>query len=83
MEKGLKEPFSNFLVFLTSERGLSQNTVLAYEADIRFFVEFLKENQSYFEEGLMFNMGQLLSIPFILFGIFLLFRKEKKIIKIQ
>ena len=43
MEKGLKEPFSNFLVFLTSERGLSQNTVLAYEADIRFFVEFLQK----------------------------------------
>lgn len=42
MEKGLKEPFSNFLIFLTSERGLSKNTVSAYETDIRFFVEFLQ-----------------------------------------
>jgi phosphatidylglycerol:prolipoprotein diacylglycerol transferase len=49
----------------------------------RFFVEFLKENQSYFEEKMILNMGQLLSIPFILFGIYLVFRKNKKIIKIQ
>jgi prolipoprotein diacylglyceryl transferase len=63
--------------------GLLFGYFLILVFSFRFFVEFLKENQSYFEEGLMFNMGQLLSIPFILFGIFLLFRKEKKIIKIQ
>lgn len=49
----------------------------------RFFVEFLKENQSYFEETMTLNMGQLLSIPFIILGIYLLVRKEKKEIKIQ
>ena len=48
----------------------------------RFFIEFLKENQSYFENGMALNMGQLLSIPFILLGIYMLFRKEKKLIKI-
>ena len=49
----------------------------------RFFVEFLKENQSQFEEGLLLNMGQLLSIPFVLIGIYILTIKEKKTIKLQ
>ena len=40
----------------------------------RFFIEFVKENQVGFEEGMTFNMGQLLSIPFVLLGIFLIVR---------
>lgn len=32
----------------------------------RFFVEFLKENQVAFEQGMTFDMGQLLSIPFVI-----------------
>ncbi len=35
----------------------------------RFFIEFLKENQVGFEEGMRFNMGQLLSLPYIFVGI--------------
>lgn len=35
----------------------------------RFLIEFVKEDQVGFEEGMTFNMGQLLSIPFILIGI--------------
>jgi len=35
----------------------------------RFFIEFLKEDQVAFEAGMKINMGQLLSIPFILLGI--------------
>ena len=42
----------------------------------RFFMEFFKENQVYFENQLFFNMGQLLSIPIILLGIFFIFYKE-------
>lgn len=38
----------------------------------RFFIEFLKENQSAFEDGMFLNMGQLLSIPFVLLGCWLL-----------
>ena len=34
----------------------------------RFIVEFVKEDQVKFEEGLMLNMGQTLSIPMILTG---------------
>jgi len=46
---------------------------------VRFFIEFLKEPQVGFEETMALNMGQLLSIPFILAGatgLFLIFRKK-------
>jgi len=46
----------------------------------RFFIEFIKENQEAFEEGMTLNMGQWLSIPFILLGAYLLvrsFQQEK------
>ena len=49
----------------------------------RFFVEFVKEDQSYFERGMVLNMGQLLSIPFVIVGIYLLIRHDKKVIKIE
>ena len=35
----------------------------------RFFIEFLKEDQVAFEASMKLNMGQLLSIPFVLIGI--------------
>ena len=35
----------------------------------RFFIEFTKVNQVDFEEGMFFDMGQLLSIPFIIIGL--------------
>lgn len=37
----------------------------------RFIIEFVKNPQEDFEIGMVLNMGQLLSIPFILIGIFL------------
>jgi prolipoprotein diacylglyceryl transferase len=42
----------------------------------RFFVEFFKENQTYFEEGLPLNMGQLLSIPLVVTGLYLIISKR-------
>jgi prolipoprotein diacylglyceryl transferase len=44
----------------------------------RFFIEFLKEDQVSFEEGMILNMGQILSIPFVLLGIYLVSRKAKQ-----
>ena len=44
----------------------------------RFLIEFLKENQVSFENGMMMNMGQLLSIPYIAFGIVFLIKGLKK-----
>ena len=38
----------------------------------RFLIEFIKESQVQFEESMTLNMGQLLSIPFILLGISLI-----------
>ena len=45
----------------------------------RFFIEFFKLTQVDFEKGMLLNMGQLLSIPFILFGIYLLVRRKKSL----
>jgi phosphatidylglycerol---prolipoprotein diacylglyceryl transferase len=42
-------------------------TVLFFLA--RFIIEFLKEDQVGFEKGMTFNMGQLLSLPYIAIGI--------------
>lgn len=49
----------------------------------RFLVEFVKIDQTYFEKGMYLNMGQLLSIPFVLLGIYLLLRRDKKTIVIK
>jgi len=42
-------------------------TVLFFSA--RFIIEFVKENQVGFEDGMTLNMGQLLSLPYIVVGI--------------
>lgn len=44
----------------------------------RFFIEFLKEEQSALVSGSYLTMGQWLSIPFVLLGIYLLLRKNSK-----
>jgi len=44
----------------------------------RFLIEFIKEDQEAFEAGMALNMGQLLSIPFILLGIFFVVRSLKR-----
>ncbi|MEI7594371.1 MAG: prolipoprotein diacylglyceryl transferase [Bacteroidota bacterium] len=44
---------------------------------VRFFVEFLKNNQVGFESTMILNMGQLLSIPFIIIGIYLVYKSFK------
>lgn len=48
----------------------------------RFIIEFYKEDQVGFEEGMTFNMGQILSLPYIFVGIgFIIFGlwKTKKL----
>ena len=44
----------------------------------RFLIEFIKEPQVEFEKTMALNMGQLLSIPFIILGIFFLVWAFKK-----
>lgn len=43
----------------------------------RFIIEFFKENQVTFENQMILNMGQILSIPFIIIGILLIIWKRK------
>lgn len=44
----------------------------------RFLIEFIKEDQEAFEAGMTLNMGQWLSIPFVLGGLFLIIRALKR-----
>jgi prolipoprotein diacylglyceryl transferase len=45
---------------------------------IRFLIEFIKESQGGFEELMpFFSTGQWLSIPLVILGLFLVFRKNK------
>jgi prolipoprotein diacylglyceryltransferase len=43
----------------------------------RFILEYFKENQVPFEQFLPINMGQILCLPFIVIGLWLLFRKSE------
>jgi phosphatidylglycerol:prolipoprotein diacylglycerol transferase len=43
----------------------------------RFCIEFMKENQVSFEDSMALNMGQWLSIPFVLIGAYFLARSKK------
>lgn len=45
----------------------------------RILVEYFKENQTYFEEGMFMNMGQLLSIPLVIAGFYFLFKATRKV----
>jgi prolipoprotein diacylglyceryl transferase len=45
----------------------------------RIFIEYTKENQVDFENGMLFNMGQLLSVPFVLLGLWCMWRGLKKV----
>jgi phosphatidylglycerol:prolipoprotein diacylglycerol transferase len=50
-------------------KGLLISIFLIVVFTARFFIEFLKEDQVPFEAAMKLNMGQLLSIPFVLLGI--------------
>ena len=41
----------------------------------RFFIEFIKTEQEAFEQGWVLDMGQWLSIPFIVLGIYMIYRE--------
>jgi phosphatidylglycerol:prolipoprotein diacylglycerol transferase len=45
---------------------------------LRFVIEFYKEYQSPFEADMWLNMGQVLSIPFILMGLIIIYRKRNE-----
>ncbi len=48
----------------------------------RFFIEFVKQNQESFEADMTLNMGQWLSIPFVLAGVYFIWKAPKvKVVK--
>lgn len=44
----------------------------------RFFIEFIKNDQVAFEASMTFNMGQWLSVPFVIAGVWLMVRAMKR-----
>ena len=64
-----KPPFRDGVIF-------SLFLILLFGA--RFLIEFLKERQESFEEGMTLDMGQLLSLPLVAAGIVLLWTIHKK-----
>ena len=63
---------------LPYHRGFFFGLCLTYIFTFRFFIEFLKEDQVDFERTMALNMGQWLSIPFILIGVYFMFFYGKK-----
>ena len=83
------ESISTFLLFLLLFMAWRQNVGRLPEGrlfaifvivlfSLRFAYEFLKENQVDFESALPLNMGQILSIPMVLGGLWLLLRTFRK-----
>ncbi|MDR0926497.1 MAG: prolipoprotein diacylglyceryl transferase [Ignavibacteria bacterium] len=82
--------FAIFLILLSVYRksgnapksGLLFGLFLVLIFSVRFVLEFTKEIQSSFEADLPIDMGQILSIPFILVGIFFIVRTLSAVKKI-
>lgn len=89
----LYESFLYLLIFLflfglerrkgrTFGDGFYTGAFFAFAFGGRFFLEFFKESQTPLESYLPVSMGQLLSIPVVLFGFALMvysFRRAKKV----
>lgn len=82
------EALSYFVIFIvlyylynrkykTMKDGYLTGLFLIILFSVRFLIEFIKEPQVGWEENLLLNMGQILSIPFILTGIGLLVYKKR------
>ena len=61
-----------------TQEGLMTGLFMVVLFGLRFFYEFLKENQSDFESQMALNMCQILSIPSVIFGLIVLFYSYKK-----
>jgi phosphatidylglycerol:prolipoprotein diacylglycerol transferase len=65
------------------KNGFFFGLVLVLIFSARFIIEFVKENQVGFEYGMTFNMGQLLSLPYIFVGIGFIISGIRKTIKLS
>jgi prolipoprotein diacylglyceryl transferase len=60
------------------EEGKLAGLFLVLIFSFRFLIEFFKEEQSWWMPGFVLTMGQLLSIPFILFGCLLAVKRKQR-----
>ena len=73
--------FTMYLYWKTNARkyeGLIFGVFLEGIFLTRFLLEFIKNNQESFEDGMMLNMGQWLSVPLFVTGFVLLARAYKQ-----
>ena len=69
------------MYFFTEARrreGLLLGTFLNIVFVTRFLLEFIKNDQEAFEAGHLLNMGQILSIPFVILGTWLMIRAYRR-----
>ncbi len=57
---------------IRNSKGILLGALFITLFSARFIIEFFKENQVPFEDAMLLNMGQILSIPYILFGLFII-----------
>ena len=57
--------------------GLILGVFLIITFGTRLLLEFIKLDQEKFEAGMLLNMGQILSLPFIIWGIWLIYKALK------
>jgi phosphatidylglycerol:prolipoprotein diacylglycerol transferase len=85
----LYEAISYFIIFIIMitiyktkniklGNGFMFGLVLTLIFTMRILIEFVKINQVEFEDGMKLNMGQILSIPFILLGIYFMVKNLGK-----
>ncbi len=60
-------------------RGFMFGMCIGFIFLFRIFVEFIKENQVPFEEAMTFNMGQWLSVPFVIAGFYFMFFYQRNV----
>jgi phosphatidylglycerol:prolipoprotein diacylglycerol transferase len=60
------------------KEGLIFGIFMVWVFVARFLIEFIKNDQEAFEQGWPLDMGQLLSIPFIIAGVYFIWRALKK-----
>ncbi|HEV7379898.1 MAG TPA: prolipoprotein diacylglyceryl transferase [Dyadobacter sp.] len=58
-------------------RGLLVGVFFVWVFTLRFLYEFLKENQEAFEADYALNMGQILSIPAVILGLFFIIKSKQ------
>jgi phosphatidylglycerol---prolipoprotein diacylglyceryl transferase len=58
-------------------RGLMVGVFFVWVFTLRFLYEFLKENQEAFEANYALNMGQILSIPAVLLGLYFIIQSRR------